>query len=468
MDIIIKGGTVVSPYGRKQTDVMIDHGRIIAVGDAGGMRAERVIDATGKIVIPGGIGPHVHIESPYMGRKGGDDYYTASVAAAIGGTTAFIDFVKPSGDTPKRELAKKRISIAEERGAVVDFSFHVVLNGATPENLGEIPELVRMGLPSFKMYTTTTRDGDIYESMRAIRESGGLPYIHAENAGIIEYLTAKALAEGRGEWINQAYTHPNISEEEAIQRMALFARRLGMPVFIAHISTHEGAALLREAKKAGLPVYGETCPHYLLFTEDRLREEEGFLYMQTPPLRRREDNEALWEALKTRSIYSTSTDHASFSRYEKAMDLKTDENGKYIREFNKVTNGVPGIEMRLPTLINGVSEGRLTWEDLVYVNSYATAKIFGFYPRKGLIEAGADADIVLVDPDKEVTVTGSMLHMKVDYSIFEGMKFKGWPVMTIQKGTVLAENGEFAGPRGHGTFFRREMDPAVLRTSDWQ
>lgn len=468
MNYVIKGGTVVSPHGRQKVDVMISNGKVTALGDSTHFPADRIIDASGKIVIPGGIDPHVHIESPYMGRKGGDDYYTASVAAAIGGTTTFIDFVKPSGDTPKPELAKKRIAMAKDRGAVVDFSFHVVLNGATPENIQAIPELVEMGMPSFKMYTTTTKDGDIYELMRAIHASGGLPYIHAENAGIIEYLTAKAVAEGRGDWINQAYTHPNISEEEAICRMAMFAHSLGMPVFIAHISTHEGAAVLKKAKKKGFPLYGETCPHYLMLTEEKLREEDGFLYMQTPPLRHKEDNAALWEALAARSLYSTSTDHASFSRYEKAMDLKKDAAGKYIKEFTKVTNGVPGIEMRLPILINGVSENKLSWEDLVFVNSYAPAKIFGFYPRKGLIEPGADADIVLVDPQKERIVTNSTLHMKVDYAVFEGMVCKGWPVMTMQKGEIIAENGEFVGTRGHGEFFKRKLDPSVMRTSSWQ
>ena len=468
MDLIIKGGTVVSPYGRKQTDVMVDKGKIVAVGDASGFQAGRVVDATGKMVIPGGIDTHVHIESPYMGRFGGDDYYTASVAAAIGGTTTFIDFVKPSeGHTPM-ELAQKRISMAEERGAVVDFSFHIVLNKAAPEVFGAIKEMVAFGTPSFKMYTTTTKDGDIYALMEEIKKQGGLAFIHSENAGIIDYKVAQVLSEGKTDYIYQALTRPNIVEQEAIQRMALFATKLGAAVFIAHVSTHEGAEICQAARKKGLPVYAETCPHYLLFTEDKLRDaENGLLYIQSPPLRKEEDIDALWKALKNRSIHVTSTDHSSFPRFEKAMDLKKDKNGNYIPEFNKVTNGVPGIEMRLPTLINGVSEGKLTWEELVYINSYGAAKIFGFYPDKGLIEAGADADIVLVDPDKEVSITNAMLHMKVDYTVYEGLQYKGWPVMTIQKGVILAENGAFVGPKGHGKFIRRKLDPTILKTSDW-
>lgn len=468
MDLIVKGGTVVSPYGRKQTDVMIDQGKIVAVGDSAGFQADRVIDAAGKMVIPGGIDPHVHVESPYMGRLGGDDYYSATVAAAMGGTTAVVDFVKPAEGVPLLDLAKKRVSMARDRGAVVDFSFHIVLNKASEKNLRDIKKLVEFGTPTFKMYTTTTKDGDILELMEEVKKSGGMTYIHSENADIIGYNVAKTLSAEKTGWIYQAITRPNITEEEAIQRMTLFARRLGAAVFIAHVSTHEGAEICREAKEKGLPVYAETCPHYLVFTEEKLKEEEGLLYMQTPPLRKEEDNSALWNALKRRAIYVTSTDHASFSRSEKAMDLKKGEDGKYIQEFDKVTNGVPGIELRLPTLINGVSEGKLTWEDLVFVNSYGAAKILGFYPDKGLIEAGADADIVLVDPEKEVTVSNAMLHMKVDYSAYEGMKFRGWPVMTIQKGVILTEEGKFVGPKGHGKFIERKLDPKILSTSNWE
>jgi dihydropyrimidinase len=473
MDLVIKGGTVISPWGRQKLDIMVDKGKIVALGDVGAAKADRVIDATGKMVIPGGIECHTHHENAFQGAVGGDDFYGGSVAAACGGTTTMMDFsITLKGNMPL-DFLKKRISMAEERGIVLDFSFHCCLTEINPEILAQIKDVIDYGAASFKVYMIYRKeemmldDGQLMALMDVATKHGGLVGVHAENAAIAEYRTDLLLKNGRTRWTDHPVAKPNIVEAEAIQRAALLAKEMGTGMYIYHMSTKEGVDICRNAHLNNQPLYAETCPHYLTFTEDVYNREDGYLYLISPPLRKQADIDALWKGMADKAVKVTSTDHAPFTLKEKQMNMKWDDQGNIIQEYHTVANGGPGIEMKLPTLINGVSNGKLTWEQLVFANSYGAARIFGFYPQKGLIEVGADADIVIVDPEKEVNLTNSMLHMNVEYTLYEGLHYKGWPVMTISRGTVLMENGEFVGPKGHGKYIKRSIDPEILKSSAW-
>lgn len=475
MDLIIRNGLIVSHLGRTEGDIAVKDGKIVAVGDIGNVTAKTEIDAKGKIVIPGGIDTHTHHENPFQGCVGGDDFYTGSVAAACGGTTTMMDFsITPHEEMPF-EFAKGRIKKALDRGIAIDFSFHCCLTQVNEDILRDIKAVVDLGLASFKVFMIYRKEGQMLndgELMALLEETtkhGGLVGVHAENADIAEYRVEKYLAEGKRDWNIHALCKPNVVEYEAINRAALLASELGTGMQIFHMSTKEGAEILMKAKEDGKPVYAETCAHYLRLTDDVYDREDGYLYLISPPLRKKADQEKLWEAIKKRAIYTTGSDHAPFTHAEKEMRLKKDANGKLIPDFTAVANGAPGIELKLPTLINGVSEGRITWEDLVFVNSYAASRVFGMYPKKGEIIEGADADIVIVDSDREVDITGpEALHMHCDHTPYVGLKFKGWPEMTILRGKIIVKDGEFVGQRGYGEFIKRKIDPEVLKTSSWK
>lgn len=475
MDLIIRNGMIVSHSGRQIGDIAVKEGKIAAVGYLGNTTAKKEIDATGKVVIPGGIDTHTHHENPFQGCEGGDDFYTGSVAAAHGGTTTMMDFsITPQGELPY-DFAKTRIEKALKRGIVIDFSFHCCLTEMNNKVLAQVKDTVELGIASFKVYMIYRKenmmmdDGMLLELMKEATKYGALVGVHAENAAIADYNVAKSIAEGKTDWIDHALTKPNIVEYEAIKRAVTLAESLDTGMYIYHMSTKEGADILMRAREEGKPVYAETCAHYLSLTDEKFEGEEGYLNLLSPPLRKKEDNERLWEGICRNAIYATGSDHAPFTRREKELRLECGADGKFIHDFTKVANGGPGIEMKLPTLINGVSQGKITWEDLVFTNSYAAARIFGLYPKKGEIQRGADADIVIVDPDREVTIEGpETLHMHCDHTPYLGLSYKGWPETTILRGNVIVDKGEFVGHKGSGEFQKRKIDPQILKTSLWK
>lgn len=472
LDLCIKGGNVVSPTGITEMDVGVWREKIILLGEAEYFpKARRTIDAKGKYVIPGGIDTHSHLEVSFQGAFTGDDFYSGTVAAAFGGTTCIIDFARcMKGESPV-EILQKRMEQARPK-AVVDYAFHITLTEASSRVLSEIKEVVQIGCPSFKLFMIYRKEGQMIDDggLLAVFEEAAkwnaIPGVHAENAAITEYNVEKAVSENKLDWIRHAFTKPNIVEIEAIQRAILLSKCVGIPLNIFHLSTGEGADLILQAQKDGRPVYAETTPHYLTLTEEVYKREDGHYYLCSPPLRKKKDVDRLWEGLRVGCPTFTGTDHASFTPEDKEKFLERRE-GKLIPNFTKVANGVPGIEVRLPILLNGVREGKLSMNRLVTIFSTNAARIFGLYPRKGVIAVGSDADLVIVDLKKERVLSAKTLHMHADFCPYEGMKVMGYPILTVSRGKILTEDDRFFGSPGCGSFIKRKIDPLVLKDASW-
>ena len=472
LDLCIKGGNVVSPTGISETDIGIRGEKIVLLGDGKLFpHAEKTRDVTGKYIIPGGIDTHSHLEVGFQGAQAADDFYSGTVAAAFGGTTCIIDFARCIKGGSAVEVLRKRMDQAQSK-AVVDYGFHVTLTEASPQIISEIKEVVQMGCPSFKLFMIYKKEGQMIDDggLLAVFEEAAkwnaIAGVHAENAAITEHNVEKAVFENKLDWIHHALTKPNIVEAEAIQRVLLFSKHVGNALNIFHMSTHEGVDLVSEAQRDGYPVYAETTPHYLTFTEDVYTRPDGHYYLCSPPLRKQKDIDQLWKGFRFGCPTFTGTDHASFPLIDKEKFLEK-KNGQLIPNFTKVANGVPGIEVRLPILLNGVREGKLRMTDLVRIFSANAARIFGLYPRKGVIEIGSDADLVVIDPNREKILSARTLHMHVDYCLYEGMKVIGYPIMTILRGRILVEDEKLFGDPGSGKFLKREIDPIVLKNSYW-
>ena len=472
LDLLLKGGDVVSPTRISKMDVGILGEKIVFLGDGALFpRAGRTVDVAKKYIIPGGIDTHSHLEVMFQGAQAGDDFYTGTVAAAFGGTTSIIDFAKCLKGNSAVEVLGKRMDQARNK-AVVDYGFHVTLTEASPRIISEIRDLVQMGCPSFKLFMIYRKEGQMIDDggLLAIFEESArwkaIPGVHAENAAVAEYNVEKAVSENQLGWIHHARTKPNIVEAEAVQRAILFSRSVGNALTVFHLSTHEGADLISRAQREGSPVYAETTPHYLTFTEEKYNTPDGHSYLCSPPLRKERDIARLWKGLRDGCPAFVGSDHASFTLKDKEKSLEK-RNGRIMADFTKVPNGVPGIEVRLPILLNGVHEGKLGMTDLVRVFSFNAARLFGLYPQKGTVEVGSDADLVVIDPNKERVLSEKTLHMQVDYCPYEGMKTVGFPIMTILRGKIIVENETFLAEPGTGRFIKREIDPLILESPNW-
>ncbi|MGD8400527.1 MAG: dihydropyrimidinase [Bacillota bacterium] len=470
-DLIIKNGWIVSPAATVKTDVAVKDGKIAALGEAGNFKeAKKVIDVNGKYVMPGVIDAHMHVEAPFQGCISADDFYTQSISAAFGGVTTFMDFTNTFKGTSVIEAVKKRRE--EMSKSAIDFGIHGKFVEAPPNILAEIEEIIDYGCPSFKLFMTYKKEGVMADDETLIKvftkakELQGLTMVHAESNAIAELNTEKYQELGDLSWPNFAASKPILCETEAVSRAIHFSKYVGNALLIVHTTNGLALDIAKRAQKEGYPIYIETCPHYLTLFKDLYNDPElGHLPICSPPLRTPEEAENLWRGIVEGVISVTGSDDCAYTKEAKTMFLEKDRDGKIIPDYTKVVNGISGIEIRLPLLLSeGVSKGRVSLNKICEITSTNVAKLSGCFPQKGIIMPGSDADLVVVDMEKEVTLSKDVLHNKVDYCLHDGFKVKGYPVMTISKGEVIVVDNQFLGKRGAGNFIRRRIDPEYLKS----
>jgi dihydropyrimidinase len=451
-DLVIKNGTIVTAETTYQADLAIQGERIAAIGQS--LTGDQEIDATGKLVTPGAVDVHVHHQMPLpSGVISADDFFTGTRAAALGGTTSIIDFVDAKAEQPLLEALAARQAEAEGR-VVIDYGLHMTITPTDIPKLDQVRAVYEAGCASFKLYMAygfRLKDDELLQALEAVAEVGGLPVVHAENWDVICMLIARNLAAGHTEPPWHPASRPAIMEGEAAGRVIDMARLVGSPLYIFHVSCAEVVERIRVARQQGLPVYGETCPQYLLLTE-ALYHRPGVSGAQpicAPPLRTVADQLRLWQALARNNLQVISTDHCPFVSADKAKGLA---------DFSRIPGGVPSIESRFALAYSfGVRAGRLSLNRWVDICCTRPARLFGLQ-RKGLIAVGYDADLVIFDPEPEVTLSTATLHENVDWTPYEGLTVTGWPAVTISRGEVIAKKGQFLGSAGRGRFVKRELE----------
>jgi dihydropyrimidinase len=453
MRTAIVNGTVVTAADTFKADVVIDDGKIVKLTAKFGGTAEETIDATGKYVFPGGIDAHTHLDMPFGGTTSSDDFETGTIAAAHGGTTTLIDFAIQQKGSSLRQALDTWHGKAEGKAAI-DYGFHMIATDVPPPVLDEMASMVREGVTSFKLFMAypgvlLLDDQSIFRAMLRAGELGALICMHAETGLPIDVLVERARTAGHRAPIYHALTRPEAAEATGTERAIALAEMAGVPVYIVHLSAQRALERVMEARDRGLPAYAETCPQYLFCSDDDLGREgfEGAKFVCTPPLRPKHHHDHLWRGLRNYDLQVVSTDHCPFCMKEQ-KELGRDD-------FSKIPNGMPGVETRLYLLWEGVRAGKISMNRFVEITSAAPAKIFGLYPRKGTIAIGADADLVVWDPEKRHTLSKDTLHMRVDYSPFEGREVVGGPTHVLQRGRVIVEGGKFLGRPGQGQFLRR-------------
>ncbi len=461
-DTIISGGTIATASDTFSCDIGIRDGRIAALGHDLGEAGE-VIDATGRLVLPGGIDSHVHFAQPSgPGIVMADGFESGTRSAAFGGNTTVLPFcVQQKGQTLREAL---KIYHAEADGqCYVDVSFHLVIADPTEQVLGqELPALVEDGYTSFKVFMTyegmALTDFEMLEVMSVARRTGALVMIHAENFDAIRFLVDKLEREGNVAPYYHAISRPIPVEREATHRAISLAELVDVPIMIVHVSNGEAMEEIRRAQAKGMKVYGETCPQYLVLTEKDLNglNMEGAKYVCSPPPRDKPSQEECWRGLETGIFSVFSSDHCPFRYDDPAGKL----NPKGRTSFRWVPNGIPGVAARLPILFSeGVSKGRIDLNRFVALSATNHAKTYGLYPKKGTIAVGSDADIAIWDPERTLTLTHDLLKDGADYTPYEGIDIKGWPVLTMVRGRVVMRDGELEGEKGFGAYLSREKSP---------
>ncbi|HEX2989310.1 MAG TPA: dihydropyrimidinase [Anaerolineales bacterium] len=464
MAILIKHGTLITASDTFEADILIENEKISLIGKDLQHPNADVIDASGKLIMPGGIDPHVHLDLQMFGTVSSDDHYTGHKAAAFGGTTTVMDFVvlEEKGFQHSVDIWMK---MAEK--AAIDYSFHMNLTRFDERVASEIPFLREMGITTLKVFTAYNGrlridDGSIFKAMQIARDNGMLVMAHCENGDVIETLTAQALAEGHTtpEW--HALTRPGWGGVEATLRVAGMAAAADASAYIVHMNMAGEVDMLKYARERGVKVMGETCPQYLFFTIDDLRREDGAKWICSPPMRSAQDNARLWEGLSEGLLQTIGTDHCPFF-YDGTRPIVYEGHeiaipGKELGrdDFTKIPNGLPGVEDRLPVLwTTGVRSGRITANQFVAYNSTNPAKIFGLYPRKGALLAGSDADIVIWDPEKKVTYGLAYAHQRTDYNLYEGWELTGMPEKVFLRGKRIVDGERWLGHSGEGQFLKR-------------
>lgn len=472
MPILIKSGTLITAAETFAADILIDGEKISAIGrDLIAPDAE-MIEAEGKLIMPGGIDPHTHFDLPMFDTVSSDDHYTGHKAAAFGGTTTVIDFVPQ--DLPDLRSCVEAWRAKADPKAAVDFSFHMNITHLDDRVTTEIPTLLDLGITTVKVFMAYNgrlrlQDGEIFRVMRIAREAGMLTLLHAENGDVIEILVQEALAAGHTspEW--HALTRPGWSGIEAVLRGAALAEQARAPLYVVHVNQAAEAEMIKFARLRGVQVMGETCPQYLFFTIDHLRRPDGAKWVFSPPLRSPEDNSGLWQALADGSLQTIGTDHCPFFfdgstaiEYEgKMVHIPGKELGR--DDFSKIPNGVPGVGDRLPILWSyGVRSGRLTPNQFVALTSTNAAKIFGLYPQKGALLPGSDADLVIWDAEKRVTYGVSKAHHRTDYNLYENWELVGYPEKVFLRGHLIVDGERWLGQPGMGRFVHRQPNAPIL------
>jgi dihydropyrimidinase len=464
--VLIKGGRVITAADDYVGDVFVEDERISLIGESLDLDADKVIDASGKYVLPGGVDPHTHLDMPFGGTVTIDDVESGQTAAAFGGTTCHVDFViQPQGSTFAAALDEWRAKADGKQ--VIDMGYHMAVTdlreGGTLEELASLPD---QGVTSYKLFMAykgalMVDDETLFRTMEVAAETGALVMVHAENGDAIDVLVKQALAEGKTEPRYHALTRPPETEGEATNRAIQLSRVAGSPLYVVHVSCQEAVEPIGIAREKGWDVWGETCTQYFFVDYTFLERPnfEGAKYVYTPPPRDKANQDVLWNAVRSDILSAISTDHCAFN-WDGQKTLGKDD-------FSKIPNGGPGLENRLHMIHEfGARTGRISLNRMVELLSTSPAKLFGLYPRKGTIAVGSDADIVVFDPERKVTITAADHHSRVDYNLYEGTEVTGSPEVVLLRGNVLVENDELAASPGIGQYvarakFGEELKPAA-------
>jgi len=467
MTTIIKSGTLVTAAETFQADILIEGEKISLIGSNLETPAgANVVNAEGKLVMPGGVEAHAHFELPMFGTVSSDDHYSGHKAAAFGGTTTAFDFISQDDENLQQCIAAWHQKAQDK--AAIDYSFHMNITKFNEKIASDIPLLRQEGINSLKVFTAYNdrlrlMDGEIYQVMRIAKDNGMLVMVHAENGDVIELLVQEALRAGHTspEW--HALTRPADGAVESVNRVISLARQTNAPTYIVHMNTKGGVDLVRDAREEGLAIMGETCPQYLFFTIDDLRRPDGAKWICSPPMRSRTDNDGVWKALMDGTMQVFSTDHCPFffdgSKPIIYEDQKIAIPGKELgsNDFTKIPNGLPAIGDRLLILWSyGVNTGKITPNQFVALTSTNPAKIFGIYPKKGSLMPGSDADISIWDPEKRIQYGVKISHHRTDYNLFEGWELKGIVEKVFLRGKMIVDGKKWSGKKGGGNFLHRE------------
>src|SRR5437763_427824 len=457
MKTLIRNGHIITAVDSYIADILIDGATVALIGkdlDKIAGAVDKTIDATNKLVIPGRVDPHTHMDLPFGGTSSSDDFETGTRAAAVGGTTTIVDFAVQYRGQSLNEALDVWFAKAEGKAAI-DYGFHMIVTDLPDNRLPELKKLINQGVSSFKLFMAypgvfLVDDGTIFKAMTAAGEAGGLVCMHAENGVVIDVMVKRALAEGKTAPKYHALTRPTRAEAEGVHRAIAIAEMAHAPVYIVHLSCDDALQEVTRARDNGIPAFAETCPQYL-FLDDSVYDRPGFegaKWVMTPAIRAKANQDKLWRGLQFNDLQVVSTDHCPFC-FKEQKELGRDD-------FTKIPNGGPGVENRMSLVYNGgVAEGRISLNRFVEITSTNPARIFGLFPRKGTIAIGSDADIVIFDPEEEMTISAKTHHMNVDYSCYEGKKVRGVTKTVLSRGRVVIEEGKYVGKKGDGQFLKR-------------
>ena len=450
-DLIIKNGTLVTPTSTFCADLAVKDGKIAVVAESIEGEAARTVDAAGKLVLPGAIDPHTHLAMPFGGTVSADDYYAGTRAAVCGGTTTVFDFALQDFGENMVDTIKRRDALCAP-DACCDYAFHIGVKDVSGGLLDSMAEAADYGVTSFKVfmvYDFGVTDGVFFKVLQKSKDIGALIGVHAENNEMVNMLTEKYISEGKTSAWYHYLSRPEWVEGEADERAIDWAKAAGAELYIVHLANKQGMEAVQKAKSEGYPIYAETCPQYLYFTNEVYKREDGRNFVCSPPMKGQESQDALWAGIQNGFIDTISTDHCPFQQAEKDWGLN---------DFRKIPNGCAGVENMYPFMLAAANAGRLSFNKVVQLCCANTASLFGC-TTKGSLDVGKDADIVIYDPEKDFTIHQTNMHSDSDHTIWEGVSLHGYPVQTYVRGTLVYDNGDFIGERGFGRYLKRARRP---------
>lgn len=449
MDLIIKNGMIVTPSETYKADIAVKDGKIVKISSEITSDASKVIDAQNKYILPGAIDAHTHLAMPFGGTISADDYFAGTRAASCGGTTTVFDFALQDFDEKMVDTIKRRDSIACKQAAV-DYAFHIGVKDIHGELLDSMKDAVEYGVPTFKVfmvYDFGVSDGVFYQVLQKSKEINAMISVHAENNEMVNYNVEKFLSEGKKSPWYHYLSRPEFVEAEADMRAIQWAKATGAKLYIVHLANEEGVKAVTKAKEDGYPIYAETCPQYLNFTNEVYKREDARNFVCSPPIKGQKSQDALWKAIKRGDIDVIATDHCPFMQSEKDWGID---------DFTKIPNGCAGVENMYPYMLSKANSGEISFNKAVELCSSNPAKIFGC-SQKGSLSVGKDADIVIYDPNKDFTITCEGMHSDYDHTIWEGVSLHGYPEMTFSRGRMVYKDGQFLGEAGYGKFVKRKL-----------